>query len=252
MLLAKCSHDIDLIVWMMGGVRPSAVASFGSRMHFRPEKAPPRAGTRCLVDCPLEPDCLYSARKLYLDHPDRWAFYVWESLEHLGEPTLDDKAESLRTDNRFGRCVWKCDNDLVDHQSVAIEFANGATATHNMVGGSARGSRPIHIVGTTGEIVGNFEDGRFLIRRIDPRPGREHAEEVIDLREGSDKDGAFGGHGGGDLRLVADFCRVLRGRPPSLSTTTLSDSLHGHLICFRADEAMRERRTVDLSDGVGG
>ncbi len=257
MLMAKCCHDLDLITWMMSGVAPLRVASFGSNYQFRPEKAPPGAGTRCLVDCPIEADCLYSARKHYIDHPNRWAFYVWDVLQHgqsanqnasarYDTLTLDEKIESLKNDNPYGRCVWKCDNDVVDHQSVAIEFANGATATLNMVGGAARPARMIHMVGTHGEIQGTLEESRFVIRHIDPRPGHEYSEQVVDLNIGGDMAGAFGGHGGGDLRLMADFVHLLKGEPRSISTTTLEDSINGHLIGFCADQAMEERRVVEV------
>ncbi len=255
MLMAKCCHDLDLIAWMKSGVAPVRVASFGSNYQFRPERAPEGAGTRCLVDCPIETNCLYSARKHYIDHPDRWAFYVWDALQQEGQPanratkhytelTLDEKIAWLQNDNPYGRCVWKCDNDVVDHQSVAIEFADGATATLNMVGGAAKPSRSIHIIGTKGEIQGNLEDSRFVIRHIDPLPGHEYAEEVVDLRMGGDMTGAFGGHGGGDLRLIADFLQLVRGEQPSISTTTLADSVNGHLIGFCADQAMEEGRVV--------
>ncbi|MCB9152310.1 MAG: Gfo/Idh/MocA family oxidoreductase [Caldilineaceae bacterium] len=257
MLMAKCCHDLDLITWMKSGVPPVRVSSFGSNMQFRPERAPAGAGTRCLVDCEIEPDCLYSARKHYLDHPNRWAFYVWDALQQEGattaaphkpyaELTLTEKEEWLKRDNPYGRCVWKCDNDVVDHQSVAIEFADGATATLNMVGGASKPSRSIHLVGTLGEIQGNLEDSRFVIRHIDPRPGCEYAEEVVDLSIGGDMTGAFGGHGGGDLRLVADFLKLMNGEQPSISTTTLEDSVNGHLVGFRADTAMTEASVVAI------
>lgn len=258
MLMAKCCHDLDLIAWMKSGVPPVRVASFGSNYQFRPERAPADAGTRCLVDCPIETDCLYSARKHYIDHPNRWAFYVWDALQQEVKPanlpakqytelTLEEKIEWLKSDNPYGRCVWKCDNDVVDHQSVAIEFADGATATLNMVGGAAKPSRSIHIIGTRGEIQGNLEDSRFVIRHIDPRPGHEYAEEVVDLSIGGDMTGAFGGHGGGDLRLMADFVRLVRGEQPSISTTTLADSINGHLIGFCADRAMEEGKVVTVA-----
>lgn len=265
MLMAKCCHDLDLIAWMKSSVPPVRVASFGSNMQFRPEKAPEGAGTRCLVDCAIEPDCLYSARKHYIDHPDRWAFYVWDAHQQEEQPgfsartpqkpytdlTLDEKIAWLQEGNPYGRCVWHCDNDVVDHQSVAIEFADGATATLNMVGGAAKPSRSIHLIGTTGEIQGNLEDSRFVIRHIDPRPmretgGREYSEEVVDLSIDGDMTGAFGGHGGGDLRLMADFVRLISGEAPSIATTTLADSVNGHLIGFRADVAMEERRVVEI------
>jgi hypothetical protein len=216
-------------------------------MYFRPERAPAGAGTRCLVDCPIEPQCLYSAKKHYIDHPQRWRYYVWQELEHIAEPTLEQKIESLKNGNPYGRCVWKCDNDVVDHQSVIVEFEDGTTATHNMIGGAARPSRSIHILGTHGEIQGVFEESKFVVRHIDPRPGHEYSEEVVDLNVSGDMHGAFGGHGGGDLRLVADFVRLVRGEAPSLSTTTLEDSINGHLIGFCADRAMEERRVVNVA-----
>lgn len=246
MLMAKCCHDLDLLVWMKSGVAPRTVASIGGQFQFRPDRAPAGAGTRCLVDCPIEADCLYSARKHYLDHPERWRYYVWQPLEHLANPTMEDKIASLKADNPYGRCVWRCDNDVVDHQSLVVGFADGATATHNMVGGTSRPVRTIHLVGTRGEIQGTFEDSRFVVRHIDPRPGHEYTEEVVDLKQGGDMHGAFAGHGGGDLRLVGDFLRVVRGEAPSLSTTSLEDSVYGHLLGFYADRAMEEGRVLEL------
>jgi len=248
MLLAKCCHDLDLLMWLKAGIPPSNVASFGGNYQFTPEKRPPEAGTRCLVDCPIEPDCPYSARKHYIDHPDRWSFYVWASLEHIENPTIEQKIESLSTDNPFGKCVWRCDNDVVDHQSVALEFADGSTATHNMVGGSSRPMRAVHILGTRGEIQGTFSDSRYVVRGIDPRPGHEYSENVVDLRVTGDMDGAFGGHGGGDMRLVSDFLRFIRGQQCSISCTTIDDSVNGHLAVFYADRAMEEGRIIRFGD----
>ncbi|MBN3022031.1 gfo/Idh/MocA family oxidoreductase, partial [Ruthenibacterium lactatiformans] len=63
MLLAKCCHDMDLIMWLKSGVAPRQVASFGSDFQFDPTKKPAGAGKRCLVDCGIEENCLYSAKK---------------------------------------------------------------------------------------------------------------------------------------------------------------------------------------------
>jgi predicted dehydrogenase len=248
MLMAKCCHDLDLITWMKSGVSPTMVSSFGTNTQFRPEMAPEGAGERCLVDCDIESECLYSARKHYLDHPRRWSFYVWDTLEHIEAPTIEDKTASLEADNPYGRCVWKCDNDVVDHQSVTINFEDGCTATHNMVGGTSRPSRSIHVIGTTGEIQGVFEDSKFCVRHIDTRPEHEYSEEWIDLNESGDMHGAFGGHGGGDLRLVKDFVDLVNGGAPSLACTRIEDSVNGHLTGFLADQAMEEERVVRFSE----
>ncbi len=246
MLMAKSCHDLDLITWMKSGVAPVKVSSVGGNFQFRPEKAPEGAGTRCLVDCPIEADCDYSAKKHYIDHPERWKFYVWQSIEGIENPTIEDKIASLKGDNPFGRCVWKCDNNVVDHQSVAIEFADGCSATLNMVGGSSKMARHLHLVGTKGEIQGCFEDSKFMVRKIDPRPGHEYSERVVDVNVTGDMSGAMGGHGGGDSRLIADFVEVLRGGTPSISSTSIEDSLSGHQIGFAADLSRESNTVVSL------
>ncbi len=230
MLLAKCCHDLDIMVWMMGDNKPVSVSSFGSNIQFRKENAPENSGTRCLVDCPYVDTCLYSAKRIYIDHPDRWSFYVWDKLEHLENPTIEDKKELLRT-SPYGICAYKSDNNVVDHQSVLVNFESGATGTHNMVGGSARGLRTIHITGTKGEIFGNCEDGVFTVSKINPAPGCEYDNEIVDVKIGDDT------HGGGDIKLVEDFVDYVRDDKMSVSCTSIETSLLGHLVVFLADES---------------
>ena len=230
MLLAKCCHDLDIMVWMMEDNKPVSVSSFGSNVQFRPENAPENSGTRCLVDCPLADTCLYSAKRIYIDHPDRWSFYVWDKLEHLENPTIEDKIELLKT-SPYGVCAYKSDNNVVDHQSVLVNFESGATGTHNMVGGASRGLRTIHITGTKGEIFGNCEDGIFTVQKINPAPGCEYDSERVDVSVDGDS------HGGGDIMLVRDFVDYVREGKMSISCTNIDTSLLGHLVVFLADES---------------
>lgn len=239
-LMAKCCHDLDIITWLKNNFRPTKVSSFGSLMQFKPENAPEGAGTRCLVDCEIEEDCLYSAKKIYLDHPDRWSFYVWSYIENIENPDIEDKRKSLENDNPHGRCVWHCDNNVVDHQSVNIEFEDGATATHTLVGGTAKSNRKIHILGTKGEIKGTTNEDKYYIRYPDPSPGHEYVEKEKTL------DNVEGGHGGGDLGLIKDFVSLLKNEETSISTTHLKDSIYGHLIGFKADKSMKESRVFEI------
>lgn len=240
MLMQKCCHDLDLMAWFKSGIPPVRVSSFGGRMFFREEKAPALAGTRCLVDCPIEEQCDYSARKHYIEM-GRWEMYAWHGIEHLGEHlTQEQKLESLRTDNPFGRCVWKCDNDVVDHQSVIVEFADGCTGAHQLSSNSCRPFRSIHLVGTEGEIEGVLEDGAFVVRKRDVQAASAYSEEKVELQVKREM------HGGGDLRLVGDFLRTLRGEAPSLSATTLEDSIWGHRIGFAADRARLNQNVVEF------
>lgn len=240
MLLAKCCHDLDIIMWMMSETKPKQISSFGGKFQFKPENAPKEAGTICMKDCPLVDTCVYSTKRLYIDHPDRWAFYVWDALEGKKNVTIEDKIALMKSDSPYARCIYKCDNNVVDHQSVLINFESGATGTHNMVGGSAEPRREIHIIGTKGEIFGNFEESKFTVLKIDPSPDAHNEEcdvEEVDLRVTGDMVGAYGGHGGGDERLAADFVKFIRGEKPSLACTSIFDSVAGHLSVYLADKS---------------
>ncbi len=240
MLLAKCCHDLDIMMWMMADTKPKQISSFGGKFQFKPENAPKGAGTICMKDCPLVDSCVYSTKRLYIDHPDRWAFYVWDALEGKENVTLNDKIALMQSDSPYARCIYKCDNDVVDHQSVMVNFENGATGTHNMVGGSAEPRRSIHIIGTKGEIFGNFEESKFTVLKINPSPDAHNEEcdvEEVDLRVTGDMVGAYGGHGGGDERLAEDFVKYIRGEAPSLACTSIFDSVAGHLSVYRADKS---------------
>jgi len=240
MLLAKCCHDIDLMMWMMAETRPVTVCSFGSKFQFKPENALKEAGTRCLVDCPLVETCRYSAKRLYLDQPERWAFYIWDKLEGLEHPTEQDRVNLLKGDSNYGKCIYKCNNNVVDHQSVLVNFASGATGTHNMVGGASKSERRIHIIGTLGEIYGDFEESKFYISKIHPTKTDEKTVEEVDLHVTGDMVGAYGGHGGGDERLAEDFVNFLQGGKTSLACTSIFDSVAGHLCVYLADRSREQ------------
>ena len=156
----------------------------------------------------------------------------------------------MKSDSPYARCIYKCDNDVVDHQSVLVNFASGATGTHNMVGGSAQSLRKIHIIGTKGEIFGNFEESKFTVLKINPSPDAHNEEcdkEVVDLNVTGDMVGAYGGHGGGDARLAVDFVKFVRDEEPSLACTSIFDSMVGHMSVYKADES-REKggKPIDM------
>lgn len=233
MLLAKCCHDIDIMMWLMGEVKPLSVSSNGSKFQFKPENAPDGAGTQCVVDCPLVNTCRYSAKRIYLDHPNRWEVYVWQALESIENPTQEQREELLKH-SPYGRCIYKCDNNVVDHQSVLVNFEGGATGTHNMVGGAAEPLRTIRVIGTKGEIYGEFERNYLRTLIINPDPGKDYDEEVIDF---SKSDEMTSGHGGGDDNLTADFVKYIAGDKASISCTSVWDSVAGHKAIFLADKS---------------
>ena len=239
MLLAKCSHDLDIMMWLMSETKPKLISSFGCNMQYRKENAPKNSGTRCLVDCPLVDDCLYSAKRIYIDHPARWTCYVWEGLEGIENPTIEDKINLLNSSD-YGVCIYKSDNNVVDHQTVSVMFESGATGTHNMVGGASKGTRDIVITGTKGMIWGDLEEGKVTLSKIYPPSERGNKDTTFETSVENDS------HGGGDLELVRDFVSYVRGEEQSISCTSIEDSFAGHLAVFLADKSMEEKGTPQV------
>lgn len=248
MLLAKSSHDLDLMMWMKG-VAPKEISSFGSDYQFRRENAPDGSSERCIPDCIYQDTCNYSAKNLHIKQQIKRSYYVWDELSAVANPTIEDLRHSLETDNPYGRCIWKTDRRNVDHQVVSVNFEDGATGTLDMIGGTARPQRKIHVIGTLGEIEGCFDDGIFTLRKISPLAENGYTVEIFNIDDYIDPTETINdGHGGGDMLLMKDFVSYLRDEETSLSATTLEDSIYGHAVAFAADRSMLEKRQVDIGE----
>ena len=229
MILQKSCHDMDIILWLMGK-DCRRVQSFGSLRHFCAENAPEGAPERCLDGCPHATACPYYAPALYMD------------MNRTGWPvdviTTDMSAEGRRKaleEGPYGRCVYRCDNDVVDRQVVNLEFDGGAVATFTMTGLSADFCRQLKIFGTKGQIEANMGTKEIVLHCF----GGEKETIFVDVSmEGS-------GHGGGDFGIMRDFIRVLR--DGGESRTGAAVSLQSHLICFAAEKSRTEHIVVELS-----
>lgn len=121
MVLAKTCHDLDLIRWLAGGP-PKTVSSVGGLSYFTAENAPPDAPDRCLDGCPHAETCAFYAPRFYVD---RLRDVQGWPVSLLGPDTSPaGRVEALRT-GPYGRCVFRGDNDVADHQQTVMEFAGG-------------------------------------------------------------------------------------------------------------------------------
>jgi predicted dehydrogenase len=233
MLLAKSCHDLDWLRYVMD--RPCLRASsFGSLVHFRMENKPADASDRCL-DCSVEPTCPYSAKKIYLGFFGR-GNRGWPVNVLCPEVSEANLTEALRT-GPYGRCVYACDNDVVDNQVVNLEFQGGRTACFTMTAFNRAGHRRTRIFGTRGEIHG---DGRY-IERFD---FLTDASEKIDT-EAIDA-GIMGGHGGGDYRVMDSFISAVAHNDPSQILSGPQETLESHLMVFAAEKSRRTGRVVKI------
>ncbi|MBY8883024.1 Gfo/Idh/MocA family protein [Actinacidiphila acidipaludis] len=235
MLLTKSCHDIDWLMYLFGR-SPRRVSSFGGLSHFRPESAPPGAGDRC-TDCAVESTCPYSAKRLYLDclaDPDR---HFWPLSVVTGDLTEEGVMTALRT-GPYGRCVYACDNDVVDHQVVAMEFDDGATCSFTMSAFTPMGHRRTRLLGTHGYLDG---DGTTLTH-VDFRTGED---TVVGIREAGGPS-ADDGHGGGDEGLVDAFLSAVATGDAGLLASDAATSLASHRVVWAAEEARTTGTVVTL------
>lgn len=236
MLLAKSCHDLDWIRHVVGQ-RCVQVSSFGGRFHFRPDQRPDGAAARCL-DCAVESACPYSAVKIYLGRV-RAGYTGWPVDVLTPDLTEAGVTEALRT-GPYGRCVYACDNDVVDHQVVAMRFAGGTTASFTMTGFTRQRDRETRIFGTRGELFG---DGST----IELHDFLTDTTEVVRTDVASDGSIATG-HGGGDGRLMEAFVAAIATGDARRILSGPAESLETHLMVFAAETARRDGRVVDVLD----
>ncbi|WP_422659828.1 Gfo/Idh/MocA family protein [Paenibacillus sp. EC2-1] len=231
MILQKSCHDMDILSWIID--KPCLrVSSYGSLMHFNESNAPLGAPERCLDGCPAENDCPFHAGRYYLGEGKGWARKFTE--DHTNEGIIS----ALETTD-YGKCVYRSDNNVVDHQVVNMEFEGGATATFSMCGFTREQTRIVQIMGTKGEIRGNMDDNSISLFNFLTKH-----ESILRLSE------PVGGHGGGDAKIVRSFLNEVRSYGEGVaSLSSASVSLRSHLMAFAAEESrMHKGKSIELDE----
>lgn len=231
MLLTKSCHDIDWVHYIMD-IPCEAVSSFGSLKHFRAEEAPEGATERCL-ECPIEAECPYSAKRIYLEAVKR-GHTGWPLDVLTAEPNEANILEALAT-GPYGLCVYATDNDVVDHQVVSMNFAGGRTATFTMVAFTEMGGRRTSIFGTKGELTG---DDRYV-----------HiydflTDQTTTYDTEADDTSALAGHGGGDFGVLDAFVHAVAEQDPAWILSGPEETRASHELVFAAELARKEERVV--------
>jgi predicted dehydrogenase len=234
-VLAKTCHDLDLLAWFVD--RPALrVASFGGLRHFRSEDAPAGAPERCLAGCPAQADCPHDAVRFYLD-PDERIARIWPWSDLSPDPSREARRRALES-GPWGRCVYRCDNDVADHQVLSLEFEGGLTASFAVHGFASEERRTIRVSGTRGELRGVLHENLIETSRHGRFGWERHA-----LPEAS----AFG-HYGGDAGLLEHFTTVVERGDRTAIRASGRSALESHLIGFAAEESRRRGGVVEKSD----
>ncbi|MDR2201850.1 MAG: Gfo/Idh/MocA family oxidoreductase [Clostridiales bacterium] len=224
MIVAKCCHDLDILAWLINE-RCKAVSSMGSLDYFKAENAPEGSAQRCL-ECTVK-DCPYNAERYYIGECVDKNYFDWPVDVLAVNPTRESVYEALKT-GPYGRCVFKCDNNAVDHQVADMLFESGATAHLTMTAFSKDCYRKIHVHCQKGEIYGDMRDNKLVCNIF----GGE--SKIIDTAK-SGGDGGFG-HGGGDYLLVKDIAGLYAGQEAT-ALTDIENSMQSHIIGFAAEKS---------------
>lgn len=231
-ILAKSCHDLDLLLWYTDA-HCTKVASFGSLSYFKESNAPAGSAARCL-DCPVAENCRYDARKAYLPVLGSWPADV-VCLEQTEEAML----EALKT-SPYGRCVYRCDNDVCDHMSTIFEFDDGVTATFSLTAQTNRIHRNMHIMCEDGELIADDGLGTITVNHFSSNGATTYETRTIKVVNGPS------GHGGGDAGVISEFTDSLLGKAETRST--ISRSVESHLMACAAEESRKTGKVVVLED----
>ena len=238
LILQKSCHDLDILSWLLDGAACKKIASFGRLAHFKKENAPEGSADRCL-DCKYLDSCIYSPKKIYYKNIGAWPTLVATDIQ-----TEEGLEEALRN-NKYGRCVYKCDNNVVDNMVTIIEFENGVNVTFNLSAFTDEVCRTIKIMGTKGEIRGNDLKNHIEVYEFgqgDTRYSNGKKTELIpEILEG--------GHGGGDTGLMQDFIELCLGNKND-SRTNPRVSLESHIMAFAAETSRVTEKVIKMDEYI--
>lgn len=214
--LSKCCHDADFLLWLTGAGTIDDVMSIGALEHFRSDFAPEGAALRC-IDCPLERECRYSAVDLYSRRGE------WVSGFDVPEgQTLGEVIDRELREGRYGRCVYYCDNNVYDTQTVTALLDGHLHLNMQLEGISKEEGRCTRIAGSNGVL--EAAGGRISLRL-------NGSSEPVEEDYSALNDAPL--HAGADAELVRDFFdSIARGHEPS---ATLASAFPGHVLCYKAE-----------------
>jgi predicted dehydrogenase len=233
LIMQKSCHDMDILTWLVGS-KAKKISSFGSLRYFREENAPENSSDRCLT-CTAAKDCRFDARKVYLPIVGQWP---------AGALTADQTREGIEkaiTEGPYGRCVYRCDNDVCDNQVVLIEFENQVTVSFNLSGFTGRISRTIKVMCENGEIRGDDSKNIIEVTKFASNPADPIEQRFIEIAASQS------GHGGGDSGLMEDFLQQLI-TPGDNSRSSVSQSVQSHMMAYAAEQSRVTGKVIDLDE----
>lgn len=232
-IMQKSCHDMDILAWIVGS-EAKKVASFGSLRHFKEENAPEGSAARCL-DCKAADRCQYHAVKAYMPVRGGWPATL------LGPDQSEEGIMKALETSPYGRCVYRCDNDVCDNQVTIIEFKNGVNVNFTLSGFTNRMCREIKVMCEYGEINACDDGDVIEITRFNSNFNEQINKTLIRTAQ------VDGFHGGGDSLLMEDFVASLEGKLGE-TKTSIERSVEAHLMAYAAELSRVTGKVVDMDE----
>ena len=229
MIVAKCCHDTDIIAWLTGK-QCRSVSSYGALTYFIEKNAPEGAPERCTDGCPHADSCYYNALRYTSDMREPWLEVVYDNYK---DATAEEIVEWLKSSD-YGRCVFRCDNDVVDHQTVAMEFEDDITANLTMT--AFETGRYIEIFGTEGVLKGGYFTKKttgkdIIVHRWDG----QHKEYTVTEDTTEDH------HMGGDSGIMEALHDEMTGKG-----NPVSSYIQSHIMAYAAEESRISDKKIEI------
>lgn len=232
-IMQKSCHDMDILTWLVDS-EAKRISSFGSLTHFKEECAPEGSTDRCST-CPIGEKCHYNAYRAYLPVRGGWPATL------LGSDQSKEGIEKALETSPYGRCVYRCDNNVCDHQVTLIEFKNGVHVSFTLSGFTNRMNRTMKIMCEYGEIRAEDEGNIIEITRFNANSVERTEKKIIRAEL------VGGAHGGGDVLLMEDFLDQL-GNSSEDSKTAIDRSVESHVMAYAAEEARVTGKVIDVDE----
>ena len=231
---------MDVLQWLLGK-KCTKAQSFGSLTYFNSDNAPEGSTLYC-YECPCKDECYYDAAKIYNINNAESAWMLKRATESLNATQANIDLMLRTTD--FGKCVFRSNNNVVDHQVVNLEFEDGATVSFSM-NAFNEGGRHIRINGTKGELVGDAGTSE-----IDFYDFATRKHTLIKAMENACGDSIATGHGGGDGGIILDLYKYLTGEIEADQLSEIGISAENHMIAFAAEHSRHTGTVVDINEFV--
>lgn len=227
LILNNASQDISILVDLIGS-KCRKISSFGSLKHINKSNFKSYMSENCFT-CKIEQKCPYSCKKIYLENET----YLKDAV-HIN-PTKSN-LQKILTDGPYGRCIYMCDNNVVDNMVNIIEFENKVIANLNINAFTNDFDKKIRLLFSHGEIEGSILNKNIKIKNFTDKEYKN-----IKLENQSN-------HYNEDFEFINIFINNIRGKNKSNLKIDINEELESHIVAFAAEYSRISDEVIYISD----